>query len=194
MAYGIGLITTDGSLSPDMRHIIFVSKDLELIENFKKCFALDNKISSKKGGYSKEGKYFVIQFGNVKLYDWLLEIGLMSNKTKKIAELDIPDLYLPDFLRGHLDGDGNIRVYQDPIYPRSQRLYTRFVSASHPHLIWLQNRIRSLLKLKGFIRRNTNTYELNYAKGESKILLPAIYHDKNVFCLQRKRKIVEQFL
>ena len=33
-AYAIGLITTDGNLSPDGRHVNFTSKDLELIKNF----------------------------------------------------------------------------------------------------------------------------------------------------------------
>lgn len=65
LAYGIGLITTDGNLSPDMRHIIFVSKDLEQIENFKKCFGLTNKISNKKSGFNEKAIYFVTQFGNV---------------------------------------------------------------------------------------------------------------------------------
>lgn len=112
-----------------------------------------------------------------------------------MAGLNIPDLYLPDFLRGHLDGDGDIRVYQDPIYPRSQRLYVRFISASRLHLIWLQARIFALFKLKGHTRKATNgVYEVRYAKKESKLLLSKIYYNKNVLCLKRKRKLVEQFL
>ena len=35
-AYVIGLIATDGCLSTNGRHVIFVSKDLEQVENFKK--------------------------------------------------------------------------------------------------------------------------------------------------------------
>ena len=34
-AYAIGLIMTDGNLSPDGRHLCFTSKDIEQINNYK---------------------------------------------------------------------------------------------------------------------------------------------------------------
>ncbi len=194
LGYAIGLLTTDGNLSPDGRHFTFVSKDIDLIKTFKRCLGLSNKITLKASGYSNK-MYHKVQFGNVKLYKWLLNIGLMPNKTKIITKIDIPDKYFADFLRGHLDGDGYVRVYQDPIYPNSQRLYTRFTSASLPHLLWLQKRSSSLLDVKGhWCRKDKSTFELSFAKNESKILLNAIYYNKYVPCLKRKRKIVEQFL
>ena len=194
LAYAVGLLTTDGNLSPDGRHFTFVSKDIDLIKTFKRCLALNNKITPKPSGYSNK-MYHKIQFGNVKLYKWLLNIGLMPNKSKIIGQLDIPDRFFPDFLRGHLDGDGCICVYQDPIYPNSQRLYTRLISASLPHSLWLQRRIFSLLGIKGYRRWHVKgTFELTYAKKESKILLNAIYYNKFVPCLRRKRKIAEPFL
>jgi len=194
LAYAVGLITTDGNLSPDGRHFTFISKDIDLIKTFKRCLSLNNKITPKPSGYSSK-MYHEIQFGNVKLYRWLLTIGLMPNKTKRVSKLDIPDKYFPDFLRGHIDGDGCIRVYQDPIYPNSQRLYTRFISASLPHIIWLRKQIFLLLKIKGYITDHIRgVFELNYAKNESKILLNAIYYNKFVPCLRRKRKIAKSFL
>lgn len=48
LAYAVGLITTDGSLSSDGRHIDFTSNDKELINTFKKCLNLKNKIRKKK--------------------------------------------------------------------------------------------------------------------------------------------------
>jgi len=42
LAYIVGLITTDGSLSKDKRHIIFTSSDLQLIKTFRKCLGLEN--------------------------------------------------------------------------------------------------------------------------------------------------------
>ncbi|RKY31708.1 MAG: hypothetical protein DRP74_04220 [Candidatus Omnitrophota bacterium] len=194
LAYAVGLITSDGNSSSDGRHFSFVSKDTELIETFKRCLSLKNKIRPKTSGYSNK-MYYKIQFGNIKLYKWLLNIGLMPNKTKRLSKIVIPDKYLPDFLRGHIDGDGCIRVYQDPIYPNSQRLYTRFISASLAHLLWLRKRIFSLLKIKGHMRQHTKgTFELSYAKKDSRTLLNAIYYNKFVPCLRRKRKIAELFL
>ena len=72
-AYALGLITSDGNLSSDGRHMAFVSKDLDLINTFKDCLDLKNKVSLKRSGYSKDPskKYYVVQFGNVKLYNFL---------------------------------------------------------------------------------------------------------------------------
>ena len=194
IAYAVGLITTDGSLSSDGRHITFVSKDIDLIKTFKRCLGINNRITPKKSGYSNK-IYNKIQFGNVKFFRWLLKVGLMPNKTKIIGKLCLPDKYMPDFLRGHLDGDGCIRVYQDPVYPNSQRLYTNFVSASLPHIHWLQKRISFLLKIKGYICQHARgTFELTYAKNESRTLLNAIYYNKSLPCLRRKRKLAELFL
>jgi len=194
LAYAIGLLVTDGNLSPDGRHFTFVSKDIGLIKTFKRCLALSNRITPKTSGYSNK-MYYKLQFGNVKLYNWLLNIGLMPNKTRIISKVEIPDEYFADFLRGHLDGDGSIRVYQDPIYPNSQRLYTRFVSASSQHILWLQKRVLSLLGIKGHrCQYAKSIFALSFAKNDSKILLNAIYYNNFVPCLKRKRKIAEQFL
>lgn len=196
LAYAIGLIATDGSLSKDGRHIAFVSKDRELIETFKRCMSLRNRVSSKGSGFSKikSSKYFYIQFGNKKLYNWLMAIGLTPNKTKTIGKIEIPDKFFFDFLRGHLDGDGYYRVYQDPRYPNSQRLYTRFTSASENHIKWLRSRIQYLIGIKGHTRNFDGMSELSFAKNDSKLLLRYMYRDRKSPFLSRKRNIVEAFI
>jgi len=193
LAYAVGLITTDGNLSPDGRHLTLVSKDIPQLKTFKKCLKLKNKIGLRKGGYMKIKNYHHVQFGNVILYKWLLNIGLMPNKTKIIGALKIPNQYFFDFLRGHLDGDGDIRRYQDPVYPKSERLYIRFCSASLKHIQWLQKKVKFLLKIKGFITQG-HIFYLRFAKRDSLILLPHLYPEKNVPCLRRKYKIVKNLL
>lgn len=194
VAYAIGLITTDGNLSPDKRHIILVSKDIQLLRTFKKCLGLKNKIGWRKGGYTNKKDYHCVQFGNVVFYNWLLDIGLTPNKTMTIGALKIPDKYFLNFLRGHLDGDGCIRKFMDPVYPNSQRLYVSFNSASFGHIKWIQKKIKNLLKINGFIRKNGTIFCVSYAKKESIKLLSRLYPNKNVPFLKRKYKIAKQFL
>ena len=91
LAYSIGLITTDGSLSSDGRHIDFTSNDKELIETLKTCLDLKNKISRKRSGYTGQLRAFRVQFGNVTLYKLLVDIGLMPNKSKRLKDLKIQD-------------------------------------------------------------------------------------------------------
>lgn len=195
-AYALGLLVTDGNLSKDGRHFNFTSKDFELVQVFRRCLRLDNKIGTKTSGYSNhKGTYYYVQFGNVRLYKELLRIGLMPNKSKRIGEMDIPEPYMPDFLRGHLDGDGCVRVYPDPVYPNSLRLYLKFISASMAHIKWLQERITQLWGIKGYVQPSGGgTYELIYAKHSALLLLPRLYYNKFVPCLERKHKLVKPFL
>ena len=188
-AYIIGLITTDGNLSSDKRHIHFTSKDKELVLKFKKILKLTNKIGKKSRGGNKIKKYYVIQFGDVNFYKFLLSIGLMPNKTKILNDIKIPKQYFFDFLRGHFDGDGSFYSYWDKRWKSSLMFYTTFVSASKQHILWLRKSIKQIINLNGHIThaKKSTIYQLKYAKNESKILLKKIYYSDKIPCLRRKR-------
>lgn len=195
LAYAVGLITTDGSLSIDGRHINLTSKDIEQLETFAKILDLQNKIGIKKSSFNPNGKYFQIQFGNVKLYRFLLRIGLMPNKTKILGSLKIPDKYFADFLRGHLDGDGCTYSYWDPRWKSSFMFYTVFMSASKDHLKWIQEKTETLFHIKGRLTFHGRSYfHLRFAKGESIRLMKLIYYKSNFPCLGRKRFKIEKAL
>lgn len=188
LSYAIGLITTDGSLSIDGRHINITSKDIEQIETFTKVLHLKNKIGLKYSSYTKERIYYQIQFGNVKFYKFLESIGLTPHKTKTLGSLKIPDRYFADFLRGHLDGDGYTYSYFDLRWKSSFMLYTGFLSASKNHLEWIKTKIFELYGIEGKLRfQGKSTYSLKYAKKNSIKLLKKIYYKNNLPCLQRKR-------
>lgn len=191
-AYAIGLLTTDGNLSPDRRHLNFTSKDKELIGHFKNCLKLSNKIGRKARGDGKEKKYYVLQFGDVNFYRFLLTIGLTANKSKILGDLEIPDKYFFDFLRGHFDGDGTFYSYWDPRWKSSFMFYTVFISASKEHMDWLRGKLFKFVKIKGHISKNVNNsaYQLKYAKSESIKLLPKMYYSEyNIRLLRKYLKI-----
>lgn len=194
-AYAIGLLVTDGCLSIDERHFDFTSKDKEQLINFMECLGIKVKIGYKTSGYTGK-KYTRIQFGDVNFYKFLLEVGLMSAKTKTISALKIPENYFFDFLRGHLDGDGTFYYYWDPRWHSSFMFYTVFISASKNHIDWLREKILKLIKIKGHITKSVSnsTYQLKYAKSESLKLLPKLYYNKDVICLSRKRIKIEKAL
>jgi len=206
LAYVIGLITTDGSLSKDKRHIVFTSSDIGLIKTFKKCLKLTNSITKNPLSSTSQRQSFRIQFGNVQFYNWLVRIGLSHNKTFKLENILIPDKFFPDFLRGHLDGDGSIITYTDyyntdknPKYIY-QRLMIYLMSASKNHLIWLQNNIKKLKNIHGAFQirkplfRKNSYYVLKFSKKESISLLNWIYYKKKLPCLKRKYQIAKEFL
>ncbi|MBZ9578302.1 LAGLIDADG family homing endonuclease [Patescibacteria group bacterium] len=186
-AYAIGLLTTDGNLSKDGRHLEFTSNDIQLVKTFKKCMNLiDVEIGTKTSG-STDKRYPRIQFSNVKLYKWLLKIGLMPNKSKAISKLEIPNKYFFDFLRGCFDGDGTIYSFWDSRWHSSFMFYIAFSSASLNFLKWLQEKIKNLCRLNGSIgSAGNNTYLLRYAKEESVILFNKMFYSDNIPFLQRK--------
>ncbi len=208
LAYAIGLLTTDGNLSKDGRHINMRSSDTQLLQTFKKCLNLKAKIvQSKNDGWAKRPCYRV-QFSKVQFYRWLLKIGLFPAKTYTIGKLNIPDEYFPDFLRGHLDGDGNLTTYKDfyNTYKNPKyiyiRIYTCFRSASEAHIKWLREKITGGCNVKGNMfeekpkrpDQTTSMWILRFAKKDSIKLLPWIYYAPDVPCLNRKRKIADKFI
>ena len=187
-AYAIGLLTTDGSLSKDGRHIEFTSKDLQLVKTFKRCMNLtDIKIGTKTSGFTDK-RYSRIQFSNVRLYRKLLKIGLSPNKSKTLSGVSTPNKYFFDFLRGCFDGDGTIYSFWDPRWASSFMFYIAFSSGSLNHIKWLQKRTKSLCGINGSIYTdNKKDFSiLKYAKRESYILFGKMFYSKNMPFLKRK--------
>src|SRR3990167_10142019 len=197
-AYAIGLLTTDGSLSIDGRHMNLTSKDRGLIEIFKTCLGLKNKIGRKMRKRGGEKRYFQLQFGDVYFYRFLLKLGLTPNKSKTLSEIYIPKQYFFDFLRGHFDGDVTFYSYWDPRWKSSFMFYTVFLSASENHILWIRDKMKSLVGINGHLdmdkKNKRRVYQLKYAKSESLVILSKMYYNLNVICLKRKRVKVEKAL
>jgi hypothetical protein len=186
-AYAIGLIVTDGNLSKDGRHLSFISKDFDLIQTFKDCLGIKHPVVSKTSGYTEKDDSYWVQFGDVLFHRFLMDIGLMPNKSKQMNELSIPDEFFLDLTRGLFDGDGTFYSYWDPRWRSSFMFYTAFVSASIPFLKWLQRNINRLIGINGAIGTGNRIGYLRYAKRESEILIKSMYYSDEIPCLERKR-------
>lgn len=198
-AYAVGLMASDGNLRGDGLHFTLVSKDIEQIENIRKCFEITAKIgrhpSSRK---NSKDIYYRVQWGDVVLYDYLMSIGLTPNKSLTIGALNIPEEYFFDYLRGSFDGDGCFYSYFDPRWKSSFMFYLSLASASFAHLEWVQETLYEAIRCSGRITRhkgkNHPLYQLRFAKKESTQLLAQMYPDRNVTCLSRKRLKIEKAL
>jgi len=201
-AYAVGLITTDGCLSNDGRHFVFVSKDMEQIQNLKRCLGLKVKVGKHTSGRKSEKRlYHHLQWGDVVLYDFLLKLGLTSNKSLTLGALDIPDKYFFDFLRGSFDGDGSFYSYFDPRWKNSFMFYLAFTSASRAHVNWLRSTLKRLTKVSGHMTKSYGSsaarneiYNLRFAKNESIQVLEHMYKHPKAVHLSRKRLKIERAL
>jgi len=195
-AYAVGLIASDGNLSPDGRHIVFTSKDIELAKKFQQSLGISGHIGKKARSAKNEKNYYVVQFSDVLFYRFLETIGLMQKKSRIIGKIKIPKKYFFDFLRGSFDGDGSFYSYWDPRWKSSFMFYTIFVSASKEHVDWLRHEIQMSLGVMGHLTKadKSSVYQLKYAKRESWKVLKNMYYDAKVVCLSRKRLKVERAL
>jgi len=187
LAYVVGLIAADGSLSKNGRHIDFTSKDLEQLETYRTCLGLEDiVIGVKKGGAPAYNKYHRVQFGDVLFCEWLNNLGLHSNKSVSIKKVDIPDEYFFDFVRGEWDGDGTIYCSRDTRWKNSYVVSIAFASGSIDFLEWLQYEINKRLKTTGHIKKGSRVLQLCYARSDSKQLFKAMFYKPDLPHLHRK--------
>lgn len=204
LAYAVGLIATDGCLSSNGKMISFTSKDIEQINNFQKALGINITI-----GYTQNerGVAFRVQICNVQFYDWLVSIGFTPKKSLTIGAIAVPDEYFVDFLRGHLDGDGSITVYTDLYNTKVKaeyvyrRIFVRFISASKEHVDWLQEKIKTLLNVRGArhitkpaTKNHNPIHMIKFGKKESLKLLSQLYYSPELPCLSRKKGIYLEFI
>jgi hypothetical protein len=189
--YTVGLIATDGNLSIDGRHISITSKDKDLLEGLKKILFLKLKLTRKARASEKVKKYFVLQIGDVKFYKFLLGIGLTQRKSLTLGEIKFPINFFKDFLRGVIDGDGNISMWKHRDNGNIQ-WSLRIFSASYSFVGWLKELMESEFKVKGKLykvqRGNYNPlYTIKFGKLAAKVILEKCYY-KNCMALSRKNK------
>src|SRR5437763_884313 len=104
MAYIVGLTATDGCLYTGLRKISFKSSDRELVALYLRLLGRTNAVKEKKTRTG--GVVYCAEFGDARLYRWMLTIGLMPRKSLTLGALDVPGEFLAPALRGLFEGDG----------------------------------------------------------------------------------------
>ena len=116
-AYWLGFIHADGSVSINEKlnscelSIKLQGKDIEHLKKFNKCIDGNNKIDIFNRQCNFNDKYFdgcQIRLYSEKMVHDLAKYGIVPNKSLIIGFPDIPNQFIPDFIRGVFDGDGCI--------------------------------------------------------------------------------------
>jgi hypothetical protein len=187
--YLVGLIASDGCLSKDRRHIDITSADYDYLNRIKSLCGIKAGIGRKKGGYGTVAYH--IQMTSRGFYDFLMSIGLTPKKSKTIRNLDVPQEYFADFLRGEIDGDGSIRNWIHPGNGREQ-WSLRIVSASRKFLEWIQHECEAVFRVRGKIHKDEGggyvKYVLKYGKLAAQVILSRCYWGDDLV-LPRKARL-----
>ena len=189
--YLVGLITSDGCLSSDGRHIDITSKDYEFLQGIKSLTKIDNKIGVKYGSRNKRQKAFHICITNRRFYDFLLSIGLSPNKSSTLGAIMVPNPYFINFLRGVIDGDGSICKWIHPSNKREQ-WNLKIHSGAKKFSKWLHTTIELLLKIQGKIYvDHRGVWVLKYGKMAAREIAKRCYL-RNGIGLKRKAKLAHE--
>lgn len=106
--YLLGAFMTDGCVSIDKRgykNARLTSKDIDWLELIRDIVCPGLPISIDKRFDAGD-----IRICSTELGSWLISNGCIPKKSLSLEFPEIPDEYLPDFLRGCIDGDGSIII------------------------------------------------------------------------------------
>ena len=196
--YIVGYIVTDGNLSKDGRHINITSKDRQHLFDIQKRLGIKSKIGWKARGGSKDKIYSQIQFSDAHFYRYLLQLGIHPRKSLTLKEISIEKAYFLDFLRGVIDGDGNIHTWIHPTNGHRQWAL-RIVSASPYFASWLKSEIEIHFDVRGRQYSYKHSGKINFinvlkfGKLATKVILQKTYYDGS-FALRRKMLSVSRCL
>lgn len=110
-AYWLGFICADGNINKNNNKTTLTSKDLEVIEKFKKSVKSDHQISHSKYLDKRTNKIYeryTIQISTKPFTTNIINLGITNDKTDKLSFPNIDEKYYSYFIAGMFDGDGSI--------------------------------------------------------------------------------------
>ena len=157
--YILGAFVTDGNICIDSScngaKCSLTSKDADWIQLIHNVIGNEGSFRFRKDGRAELWLY------NRAIYDWFNDNGCTPNKSLNLKLPEVPLEFLPDFIRGCIDGDGSISSSQYKKYSKDKTKeysYTKttcylcsasdsFLPALHDKLLQL-NFNHSFVKLK----------------------------------------------
>lgn len=181
MAWVLGLIVTDGCLNKDYYTISIAQKDTDILRKVSKVMDSDFVLNKNQTPS--------LLLNSKIMYKDLEEKGITPNKSLTTKIPDIPEKYVPHFMRGVIDGDGWVqeRGYVMNITTASidfaNGLYNIF---NHWHL---QTEITTYETIKN------KPYYRVWVKGKTSIqaLAKIIYNDDCDLCIGYKKQRMTQW-
>lgn len=193
MAYVLGFFAADGTMIANNRgaHFIeFHSTDRQLIVIVKNALKSNHKISVRNARNARCKTGYRLQIGSKEIFEDLLTLGFMPNKSLILDFPIIPKKFQRDFIRGYFDGDGCVYFKRHKAKDRKRKRWiftSRFTSGSRK---FLQSLHSELSLTGGFITQKKRGYELVFSHRDSLALYKLMYHNNcHGLYLNRKYKL-----
>lgn len=192
MAYVLGFWFADGYMRHEKSYRInFCSNDYDILVLIRNCLGSNHNIVSQKKDDSKD----LIIFSK-KLYLKVSELGGKRHKSRTIIFPEVPDKFLPDFIRGYFDGDGSV-FFVKYINTKNKKLRkelrSNFTSGSVDFLEKLQdilNKKLNLVKKKICGFNDGRSLKLGYGTYDTLKLLRFMYYPNYPVGMTRKARFL----
>jgi hypothetical protein len=200
----LGAIATDGCvfIKDGTYQISLTSKDKDWL------IIINNLICPEKPlRKSKRDNCYTITIYSKKLALWLVANGIIPRKSLSLELPNIPEKYLPDFIRGCMDGDGSIyqrKLKTGKLIPISYLCSSSlsFVnsvcevfSSKGINYCFLKRKREEPRELKGVMIINKNDrYRIQMSKHASLKLFDWIYYPGFRIAMPRKLGIVNKII
>ena len=183
-AYILGLIYSDGNIAWNTKKgyysltITASEKDVAHLENIRNLLT-----STKPLLYAPKTKSYRLIVNNKNLCLRLMQLGVTPRKSLTIKFPEIPQGHLKHFMRGVIDGDGNVRYVSRK---RSPYFEITIASGSIDFCKGLVNAVKQSIGVNANIRKvGKNVYTVQYSCSRGEKLAEYIYHNATIF-LARK--------
>jgi len=183
-SYILGFIFADGNISwnPEKGYysltITASEKDKVHLEKIRNLLE-----STKPLLYSPKTKSYRLIVNNKKLCRKLMGLGVIPRKSLTLKFPDIPNEHFRHFLRGVIDGDGNVRYLNRKVSPYFE------ITISSGSFKFCQGFVKSVKEMIGVeanIRKvKCNTHIMQYSCSRGEQLAEFVYSNANIF-LERK--------
>jgi len=189
--YILGFIFADGNVAWNPKKgyytltITASEKDIEHLEKIRKIMS-----STKPLLYAVKTKSYRLIVNDKELCRRLMYLGVIPKKSLIVKFPKIPKEYLRHFIRGVIDGDGNVRYVE-----RSRSSYFEITIASGSQ-VFCEGFIKAIKENLGInanirnVGQNTKIIQYSCSRGEK--LAEYIYSKANIF-LERKHNEYERF-
>ena len=193
-AYWLGYITSDGTISKDNYRVSLTSKDLEIIEKFKRCINATQPISTVIS-YDEERKKtytrYLIQINSKEFVSYLLKHGVTNEKS---CECNFPTeiinkKLIPSYLRGLFDGDGSVSKVSEKSIRISFIATRTILNYIQKFLLKLKIKKHPIYNIMKHKSKKYKMYQTHYFKDSMKILNIIYENSKNEVRLNRKYNI-----
>lgn len=183
-SYLLGYILADGNINwnTDKSYcaltITASAKDVIHLERLRETIS-----STKPLVYSPKTNSYRLIVNSKKLCQKLMSLGITPRKSLTVRFPDLPKAQIKHFIRGVIDGDGNVRFVN-----RKRSPYFEITIASGSKLFCkgLIEAIKNIIGINANIRQaNKNVYVVQYSCSRGKKLAKFIYSDANIL-LERK--------